>query len=257
MKLRWPKSESFLFKDTKIQEQFRQRWSKGNETAAWYLVYKVAICAFYLANIAYTWYKHDKDHGGTPNAWKYLIWLTNWDACLLAAALLLDTILVILLAAQRNISDYLLLYSWFFSTAIYSLALMVTVLFWSLLYDYKEAPSYSNLFVHLLQSVVVLIDQLVSRRQWRPLTAWASIPVPMVWLIFSLIYWSVGGTNNEGDNFIYPVLKWGEAPGQAVGVTFLALVALPLIHCALALLTKLRDHCHRKIWREYSGDDIL
>ena len=38
---------------------------------------------------------------------------------------------------------------------------MVTVLFWSLLYDYKEAPSYSNLFVHLLQSVVVLIDQWV------------------------------------------------------------------------------------------------
>jgi len=209
MKLRWPRSESFLFKDAKIQEQFRQRWSKGNEMAAWYLVYKVVICTFYLANIAYTWYKHDKDHGGTPNAWK-------------------------------NISDYLLLYSWFFSTAIYSLALMVTVLFWSLLYEYKEAPSYSNLFVHLLQSVVVLIDQLVSRRQWRPLTAWASIPVPMVWLIFSLIYWAVGGTNNDGDNYIYPVLKWGEAPGQAVGVTFLALVALPLIHCALALLTKLR-----------------
>ena len=43
----------------------------------------------------------------------------------------------------------------------FSLALMVTVLFWSLLYDYKEAPSYSNLFVHLLQSVVVLIDQWV------------------------------------------------------------------------------------------------
>ena len=29
-----------------------------------------------------------------------------------------------------------------------------------------------------------------------------------VWLIFSLIYWSLGGTNNDGDNFIYPVLKY-------------------------------------------------
>ena len=27
-------------------------------------------------------------------------------------------------------------------------------------------------------------------------------------MIFSLIYWSVGGTNNDGDNFIYPVLKY-------------------------------------------------
>ena len=49
----------------------------------------------------------------------------------------------------------------FFTQVESSLALMVTVLFWSLLYDYKEAPSYSNLFVHLLQSVVVLIDQWV------------------------------------------------------------------------------------------------
>ena len=49
----------------------------------------------------------------------------------------------------------------FFTQVESSLALMVTVLFWSLLYDFKEAPSYSNLFVHLLQSVVVLIDQWV------------------------------------------------------------------------------------------------
>ena len=47
----------------------------------------------------------------------------------------------------------------------------------------------------------------VSRRKWEPLTAWASIPVPLVWLIFSLIYWAVGGTNYDGDNYIYSVLK--------------------------------------------------
>ena len=47
----------------------------------------------------------------------------------------------------------------------------------------------------------------VSRRKWEPLTAWASIPVPLVWLIFSLVYWAVGGTNYDGDNYIYSVLK--------------------------------------------------
>ena len=64
------------------------------------------------------------NHGGTSNAWKwvqpnapklnffgdkqivlycirYLIWLTNWDACLLGAALLLDTLIVLLLAGGR------------------------------------------------------------------------------------------------------------------------------------------------------------
>ena len=139
----------------------------------------------------------------------------------------------------------------------------------------------------------------VSRRKWELLTAWASIPVPLTWLIFSLIYWALGGTNYDGDNFIYPVLKfvvvialmmplmatlhckchhlfwnhgsrrvqggevlhpptythtlviiftttrWGESPGQAVGVTFLALAALPLLHCFLATLTMARcTHNH-------------
>jgi len=257
MKIKCLSSKAFLFNDPKVHNQFRQRWTKGPELASWYVVFKAALCLFYWANLVYTWYKHHIDHGGTPNAWKYLIWLTSWDACLLGAAILLDTLIVLLLAGGRNVSERLLYCSWFFSTAIYSLALMVTALFWTLLYDYEKAPSYSNLFVHLLQSVVVLIDQCVSRRKWEPLTAWASIPVPLIWLIFSLVYWALGGTNNDGDNFIYPVLKWGESPGQAVGVTFLAVAALPLIHCLLAALTRARDHCHQKIWKGNIEDDIV
>lgn len=257
MKVKCPSSKAFLFSDPKVHSQFRQRWSKGSELASWYVFYKVGICIFYWANIAYTWYKHHQNHEGTPSAWKYLIWLTNWDACLLGAALFLDTLIVLLLAGRRNVSERLLYCSWFFSTAIYSLALMVTALFWTLLYKYDEAPSYANLFVHLLQSVVVLVDQCVSRRKWEPLTAWASIPVPLVWLIFSLVYWAVGGTNYDGDNYIYSVLKWGESPGQAVGVTFLAVAALPLIHCLLAVITRARDRCHQKIWRVNNEDNIV
>jgi len=256
MRVKCPSSKDFLFNDPKVHNQFRQRWTRGPELALWYPVFKVALCVFYWANIGYTWYKHNLDHGGTPNAWKYLIWLTNWDACLLGAALLLDNIIVLLLAGGRNLPERLLYGSWFFSTAIYSLALMVTALFWSLLYNYEKAPSYTNLFVHLLQSVVALVDQCISRRKWEFLTAWASIPVPLIWLIFSLVYWAVGGTNYDGENFIYTVLKWGESPGQAVGVTFLAVAALALIHCLFAALTIARDRCHQKIWRANTEDNI-
>ena len=68
----------------------------------------------------------------------------------------------------------------------------------------------------------------VSRRKWELLTAWASIPVPLTWLIFSLIYWALGGTNYDGDNFIYPVLK------------FVVVIALMMatLHCK----------CHHLLW---------
>jgi len=162
MKIKCLSSKAFLFNDPKVHNQFRQRWTKGPELASWYVVFKAALCLFYWANLVYTWYKHHIDHGGTPNAWKYLIWLTSWDACLLGAAILLDTLIVLLLAGGRNVSERLLYCSWFFSTAIYSLALMVTALFWTLLYDDEKAPSYSNLFVFVFVFVFTIVYDSLS-----------------------------------------------------------------------------------------------
>lgn len=39
----------------------------------------------------------------------------------------------------------------------------------------------------------------------------------LIYLIFSLIYFYVGGTNVFGDNFIYEILDW-DNPGKAVSI---------------------------------------
>ena len=98
------------------------------------------------------YYSNGSSNYFSPPPPRYLIWLTNWDACLLGAAILLDTCLVLFMAGgrsemcckfislllkfglgmilidgfdvhwtffSRNVSQQLLYCSWTFSTAIY------------------------------------------------------------------------------------------------------------------------------------------
>jgi hypothetical protein len=236
---------AFLFSDPSIEGQFRQRWSASPGLAAWHVAYKAVISLFYWANLAYNWHCH----GGTDNVWKYPIWLTSWAACSLGLALLLDTLATCLLALGRQVPARLLVASWVLSTAVYSLALLVTGLYWTLLFDYSEGPpSYSTLCVHLLQSVVVLLDQWITRRRWQLAHCWVAIPLPLLWTIFSIVYWAASGTGETGDPWIYPVLKWGSEPALAVGWSVLALLALTALHAFLWAVTRARDSLHARIW---------
>ena len=92
------------------------------------------------------------------------------------------------------------------------------------------------------------MDQSISNRPWNLWKFWTSLPIPFVYLTFNIIYWAAGGTNNDGDDWVYPVLKWGEEPGMAVLVMLMACVALPVIHVVFWGLTKGRNVLHLKIF---------
>lgn len=47
---------------------------------------------------------------------------------------------------------------------------------------------------------------------------------------------------------MYPVLKWGEAPGFAVLVMLMATVALPVIHMVFCAITFGRDRIHQRVF---------
>ena len=101
-----------------------------------------------------------------------------------------------------------------------------------------------------MQGLFAILDQMMTNRPWHLFKAWSSLPIPFIYLIFNLIYWAAGGTNNDGDDWVYPVLKWGEEPGMAVLVMFMAVVALPVIHGGFCLITMARDRLYRKIFSD-------
>ena len=99
-----------------------------------------------------------------------------------------------------------------------------------------------------------IIDQTISRRRWHLLKFWSSLPIPFIYLIFNIIYWAAKGTNRDGEDWVYPVLKWGENPGGAVLTMVMVTFALPVIHMAFWCITKGRDRLHRKIWGKQTWD---
>ena len=89
--------------------------------------------------------KNDSDR---PEDWKYAIYMTNWGICLVSAAVLLETVIVVFSLKDKPVARI----SWILTTMTHSMAVFITAMFWSMLYDWSEPPSYSNLFVHGLQA---------------------------------------------------------------------------------------------------------
>merc|ERR1711988_1570497 len=85
-----------------------------------------------------------------------------------------------------------------------------------------------------------VVDQIISRRKWYLEKIYLSYPVPVIYLTFNVIYWAAGGMVN-GLHYIYPVLDWGDEPGNAVITIVIGVFSLPLIFTMFWVLTLLRD----------------
>ncbi len=56
---------------------------------------------------------------------------------------------------------------WFIINVSNPTALVITGMYWAALYNAEDGADYFNVFVHGLNSVVVLVDVIVCARPWR------------------------------------------------------------------------------------------
>merc|ERR1712113_331548 len=102
--------------------------------------------------------------------------------------------------------------SWALSSTANSVAICVTLAFWIALYDYDDPPptpmaKFNNFDVHLVQTIVTLIDVPVSSRPWRYAHLYLSLIYGFVYVAFQLIYiLGFDGTDGAGNDWIYPIL---------------------------------------------------
>jgi len=124
--------------------------------------------------------------------------------------------------------------------------LWVTAGYWSVVF--KDDPiNANNITKHALNSVFMLIDTSLSSIPVRVVHWLYALLYFAVYLIFSVFYWLLGGTNIKGRPYIYSALNYEDFNAKVGGllVVFLLLV-LPLFHLFLFGITKLRDHLHKK-----------
>ena len=120
---------------------------------------------------------------------------------------------------------------WVLYNVAFSIGLFITIAFWALLGD--NAGVYNVLF-HAINSVVIVIDVVVSGLPYRLLHVVYPSAFAFAYMLFTVIYWAAGGTDYYNNPWIYPVLDYGGNPALAAGIAAgSVLVAVPLCHVIL------------------------
>ncbi|ESP04551.1 hypothetical protein LOTGIDRAFT_237304 [Lottia gigantea] len=110
---------------------------------------------------------------------------------------------------------------WLSYNYVSSNALMVTIIFWSVLAPgmEAEASSMENVQLHIINTVIVFLEQCLSPIPIRLLHIIYPILYGLIYVIFSAAY----------DKTIYSILDWSKPGTAMMYVSIIAFVAYPLI----------------------------
>ena len=100
--------------------------------------------------------------------------------------------------------------------------------------------------MHLINSIYVIINVCVTGMPVRLLHVWFSVLFALVYSLFSLFYFLAGGTNHNGNPYIYPAIDWRNAGSTALYCVIVTFVEVPVIQSVLFGLHKLKVTCSRR-----------
>ena len=121
--------------------------------------------------------------------------------------------------------------------------LLVTAGYWTVLFEEDEPVDANNITKHALNSVFMVIDTFLSSIPVRLFHSVYPLLYIIVYLTFTVVYWQLGGTNNQGQPYIYSLLDYNNfqaSTGCIIG--FFLLLVQPVLQLILFGLVKLRDH---------------
>eukprot|EP00095_Tigriopus_kingsejongensis_P005529 maker-scaffold282_size228295-snap-gene-1.24 protein:Tk05529 transcript:maker-scaffold282_size228295-snap-gene-1.24-mRNA-1 annotation:"hypothetical protein DAPPUDRAFT_306029" len=203
-----------------------------------FVIYKVVIFLFALGN-------YIGNLATSSEGAYFLIYMTNQGITILLLEQILSTGLLAYHfwnhRTQPNpvVSSFYKV-SWTITNITWTSAVFISIFYWSILYDNNF--NYFGFFVHGLNSVICLLDLLVSARPFRMHHVYIPALFGVWYVLFSLIYFWAGGTDAEGNGYIYSVLDWSN-PGLSIGVVCGAAVGIVVVHALIFGLYKLRVFC--------------
>ncbi|XP_072941996.1 protein rolling stone-like [Epargyreus clarus] len=247
-------SDLWVSSDEKLSDFFVSSWQRG-ESPVPLLVVRLALAT--LAVGIFVW---SLSSGASPY---WLIYLTNWGL-LLVVLTTLSSLLVSFIALCNKLPDvgelpwYVSMY-WIFYNIGVPVAVMITALYWILLYD-PDPPEgepqpdfWLDLATHGFNSCIAVAEVLISRTPVRFLHVYQPLGVGLWYAAFSGIYYAAGGTDREGNPFIYDILDWRQArhAGIIVAISAAGLIMLYTLLWGFALC---RDKVSAAFVRTISHD---
>lgn len=135
---------------------------------------------------------------------------------------------------------------WFLYVISATAGVWITAGYWTVLVG-DDPIDANNITKHALNSVFMVFDTCLSAIPIRLFHSIYPFLYLVIYIVFSIIYWLLGGTNIQGDPFIYEALNYNDFDPTIGGLlAVFLLVVLPILHLILFGITKLRDHLHNK-----------
>jgi len=173
------------------------------------------------------------------------VWLTNWSYFLLTCHLVCAAVIVVLHAIykQQQYSDWMSIpcnmkFNWFLFVIACPIAIIVSLLYFGAWFPQKNldyVPEY-DINIHLINCVIVLLEFIISAFPVRLLHVVYLIGFMLVYVIFTVIYWSF-----DHANVLYPgLLDWNDPVTSVVVSAIVIFVGGPLMHLILFGIYQLR-----------------
>lgn len=128
---------------------------------------------------------------------------------------------------------------WVLFCVVSSSAVLVSIVFFGFLYpnmDSTTGISLENLQVHLLNSVIIILEHCITAVPYRLLHVVYPFFYGCLYALFSIIYWSI-----DHSHVMYPhFLDWSHPGLAAVYVLLLGFVFFPLLHFLFFLVYKIK-----------------
>ncbi|XP_053612204.1 protein rolling stone-like isoform X2 [Plodia interpunctella] len=200
-------SDVWVSSNDKLSDFYASSWQRGDSPVP-LLVVRLLLAALALAVLSWTLVEGGNEY--------WPLFLTNWGLVLINA-MLLSGILVSIVALfnpsyeTSQLPWYVSMYWFFFNIAI-STSFLITALYWILLYNPDPDPEdplfWLDVATHGLNSCIALAEVVASRTPVRALHFYQPLSVGLWYAAFTAIYFAAGGTDGNGNPYIYPVLDW-------------------------------------------------
>ncbi|XP_053985936.1 protein rolling stone-like isoform X2 [Hylaeus volcanicus] len=222
--------------------------------ATWYLLYRWLIflawtCIIVCSIFEFGSYKPMIAYDKWP------IYLTNWDLMLGLCQALLGGLLVSRRWKLQKVSDFnpstlTIGFTerayWFFYIATTGTAFCVSISYWCSIYDPKvHHLDPLNIMLHVCNSVLMTIDFCVTNVPFRLKNFWWCLSIPLLYTIFSLMYYLAGGLDKNGEHYIYKILDW-KKPLRSSLVCAGEFVFITVVYSIACLLEQIKNQAYAK-----------
>uniref|UniRef100_A0A2A4JU90 Uncharacterized protein n=1 Tax=Heliothis virescens TaxID=7102 RepID=A0A2A4JU90_HELVI len=222
----------------RLSDFYASSWQRG-ESPIPMLVVRLMLMGMALAILIWSLVEAPNPH--------WLIYLTNWglmlDVGMLLCGLIVSSSALYNRPSEEKALPWYASMHWAVFNIAVTLSIMITTLYWVLLYnpalrsEMTTRAFWLDVSTHGIASCLMVVELVLSRTPVRFLHVYQPLGMGLWYAVFSAIYYAAGGTDINGNPFIYEVLDWsqGKRTGIVVAASMAGLIVVYTFVWAIAL----------------------